>query len=82
MHRDDSREETLSVPRRFEARMRASGRGPKCQSAAIRAFGSVRTGGGPRSVGDAFADALAVVSPFSAYVGRECESTEFSRKRV
>lgn len=82
MHGCGPREETLSVPQRFESRMRASGRCPKGQSAAIRAYGSVRSGGGPLSVGDVFADALTVVSQFSAYVCQECGYTEFYRKLV
>lgn len=76
-----SPEELLSVPSPYAAFMRATGRCPKCQSAVIRAYASLRAGGGPLSVGDVFADAFTVVSQFSAYVYEECGYTEFYRKR-
>ena len=40
------------------------------------------SGRGSLSVADVFADALTVVSQFSAYVCQECGYTEFYRKLV
>ena len=61
--------------------VRASERCPKCESPAVRAYGSVRAGGGPLSVGDVFADAFTVVSQFTAYVCQDCGYTEFYRRQ-
>ncbi len=61
--------------------MRLSGRCPKCGTTDVRAYGSVRAGGGPLSVGDVLADAFTVVSQFSAYVCQECGYTEFYRRQ-
>ena len=65
---------------RFASRMRESGRCPKCDSASVHRFPSVRAGGGPLSVGEFAADMLTVFSQFDAFVCMNCGFTELYLK--
>jgi len=53
---------------------------PKCGANAIERYESVRSGGGPLSVGRFAADALTVFSQFEAFACQSCGYTEFYRK--
>ena len=53
---------------------------PKCGGTAIEHFESVRSGGGPLSVGHIAADAFTMFSQFDAFLCQNCGYTEFYRK--
>jgi predicted nucleic-acid-binding Zn-ribbon protein len=53
---------------------------PKCGGTAIERFESVRSGGGPLSVGHIAADAFTMFSQFDAFVCDTRGCTEFYRK--
>ena len=53
---------------------------PKCGGTGIERFESVRSGGGPLSVGYFAADAFTVFSQFEAFVCQNCGFTELYRK--
>ena len=53
---------------------------PKCGGTAIERFESVRSGGGPLSVGHIAADAFTMFSQFDAFVCQNFGYTEFYRK--
>ncbi len=53
---------------------------PKCGGNAIERYESVRSGGGPLSVGHFAADAFTMLSQFEAFVCENCGFTEFYRK--
>ncbi len=57
----------------------ANGRGPKSSSTRIRRYPSLRAGNGPLTPGDVYPGALAVSSPFDAYMGLACGYAESYR---